>query len=226
MLTGAAAAAPAIALAAATEPPAPPEPPIEEAPELLELGRQLPGLAGRVEAITARHTEAMATFERLRPQLPDDLILKTGENWELAAEERGPDGHVVRQRPYGPRRILQSKLIRAHLILHEVPRNKHGTNLRRLARMAKKYETSFAAAARSAGIDPALDELCDVVCAVDKVAYAMIEVQPRTMLGVQIVAQVADLRHRAHEAQDGHAKQEVDAFVVASLVRIVDRGRT
>jgi hypothetical protein len=197
--------------------PAAANPPIEpidaEAPELIELDRQFLGLAERFKAAKRRRAEVLATFEQLRPSLPEELIVSShSPYWRLAEEERGPDGAVNRTKV--PRLILSSRLVRARILLDDISRHtKKGKEMRRLARLAQAYERGFEAACRTSNCTGAISVLNGLVVDLDQAAWPAVEVPPRTMAGALTIARVAVLRSDI-EREIGHT---VDAPGLADL---------
>jgi hypothetical protein len=201
LLTGAAAAAPAIALAAATEPPTPPPPIIEEAPRLLDLGEKLARLQVRFATAMAQREEAWAIYHRLAPVRPEELRKMPADRYsDLAAIEQGP--HGMRMTYPDNSRTLESKRLRAHILLEEVSRHtKEGKTLRRLARMASAYEAGRKAAMRASNLRAVYWNITDVGYDACALARAMTEAPaPRTMIGLKLVAQAELLRREAWRA--------------------------
>lgn len=124
-----------------------------EGPRILELGEKIDPLLQAYRALTTQETEAYATFERTRPPPPDDLIETSakypglrdcfveefnGCDFVEPATMIGADGKTYAK---PPRRVLDSKRLRIHIIEYDIGRTtKRGREIRRLARLAMTYE--------------------------------------------------------------------------------------
>lgn len=224
--TAALAAAPvAIAVTPAVAAPA-----IQENPELLEIGRQIPALLETYRAALARKAEAAAIYERTRPPLPDELVWSTDYRWDRELSE--PETDLERNAVYfatgrSQRQTYRWKLVQSYIIRQELPRHtKEGKRLRKIARVAKKYERETAAALKASGYWLRDAELNDPISQMDKLAWKLHmrpELKPRTSKGVLIFASatlaIAECSSRDTPRGQGHAGK-LGLIVAHALSRI------
>lgn len=87
--------------------------------------------------------------------------------------------------------------------------------------LAEAYERGFETACQKSSYAGAIRLLGGLVTDLDEFAWPVVEVPPRTMAGVLIIAQVADLRSEI-EREIGHYSPAPDLsdLAVAALVRI------
>ena len=222
LLTGAAAAGPAIALAAATEPAPIAGPVIEEAPGLIALGQQLEPLQERLTAAAERKREAMAAWVALRPPLPAEIIGRQGAGIaEWCGMETQEFEEAARVEGREPSYVLRWHRLAAYIIHNEIPpRTKEGRRLRRLAKIAKAYWMQNDKARHAAKVDEALECLNTVMVDASSLAFDMREFRPATFDGALLYARAAAL-HFAAEQEAGQARHPGMADqAVAALVRI------
>ena len=123
--------------------------PVPETPGLLDLGEKLAAAESRLRKAIDLKAEAMALYERTRPQLPEELIATPRDRQTGRAEDREVPGDKDQC-------IYVWRGIRADLIRYDVSRKtKEGKRLRHLARVAKKYEDAEIAALAASGFDDA-----------------------------------------------------------------------
>jgi hypothetical protein len=192
LLSGAAAVPMAAALpaVAATSAPA-----VTEAPELLAIGDRLPDITARISAVRNRLDEAIAAYERLKPSVPPEIIAPEDERSSLTETERGLDGEPVRHEERGRHELwdlYNSRKVKAHMILREMTgRTKEGKRLRRIARLAEKFEKDRKAAISASGYREASVELLDLRMELqDDFAAAALAIKPLTMKGLGIYASI------------------------------------
>ena len=220
LAAGAAAAITAPAVIAAT--PAIATPAIQENPELLEIGRQLPALLENYRAAVARRSEAAAVCERTRPTLPEELIWSPEHHrgGGLHRSETGLDGAEVYLGEMSDdgsrynRSTYRWKLVQSEIILREISRHtKEGKQLHRIARLAKKYERDTGAALKASGYWEREGEVGSASVKIDKLAWKLhqhSDLKPCTAKGVLVYANVMlavdecagrdDIRGRGHIA--------------------------
>ena len=123
--------------------------PIPETPGLLDLGEKLAAAESRLRKAIDLKAEALALYERTRPQLPEELIATSRDRQTGRAEDREVPGGEDQC-------IYVWRGIRADLIRYDISRKtKEGKRLRHLARVAKKYEVAELAALAGSGLDDA-----------------------------------------------------------------------
>lgn len=167
----------------------------QEAPELLELGARLDALHQEYRTAAARVAEARQAYERLHPTVPQEIIWqqddcrRNGRLYEATEMQHDVDAKVVR---YGgqPLRLYRANLLQAHVIRYEVSRHtKEGKRLRRIVRLAKRYETEIAAAYRASQLREATSAARDVATRIQDLAYdELLAIRPRSSQGVAIYA--------------------------------------
>ena len=187
-LSGAAAATIAVstpALAAVSKAPKP-----QEFPELLELGARVPDLLAKLHAARDRMIEARAAFERLKPAIPPEIVARQGDRWAVMVREvdnepsRSEDG-------YGFVDVYDSKNVRAHIVLHDLSRNtKEGRKLRRIARLAQRFERDHAAAVKASGFREAYNAMGELRFELQNIAEAATAIKPTTSEGIAVYAAI------------------------------------
>ncbi len=169
-------------------------PAVTEAPELLAIGARLPDLVTRLRAAKLGLDEAVAAYERLKPAIPPEIIAPRGESRDLTEMERGHDGQPVRHldsdRVFW--NLYSSRKVKAHIILNEIPaRTKEGRRVRRIVRLAAKYEKDHKAAIEASGYSKANSAIWDLRIELqDDFAKAALAIKPVTMKGLAVYAAI------------------------------------
>lgn len=167
--------------------------PIAEAPELLAIGDQLPSLLDTYRSALKRRDESVALFERLCLPIPAELVLPPASpqmRWSEYQPITRENVNFLTCKRIDDKRVYDAKALKVHIIQHDVPRTtKEGRRLRRLARIATKFERDRDAALKACGYLEH-DEACsDADYDLLKLARAIVAApMPRTAQGVGIVA--------------------------------------
>ena len=184
---------------------------------MLAIGERLPDLAARCRAARIWLDEAMATYDRLNPDVPLEIVAPTQVH--LVEIERGLDREpIVHERDgRGFRRFLySSRNLKIHILEIEAPRNtKEGRRLRRIARLAAKYEKDREAAIGASGYrEPGLALTHLHIELQDDFAGAARAVKPLTMQGVAIYAAIVAFGSVPARRQDGTPACGCDALAL------------
>lgn len=197
----------AVSAATATAVPALPE----ELPELLALGEEMTRRVGAFDLAVAARGRAREQYEALRPELPAELIARrttfaTADLSQLAVPEVSVDGRdVISADGNLQRYIYDSRRMRAHIILFDVPRTtKGGRLIRRVARLATKYEQAIDAAERKVGYWDLSGEARTAGCHVLSLADELLALTPRAAAGVAILARAVLSMYRVDK--EGHVR--------------------
>jgi hypothetical protein len=188
--------------------------PVPEDPELLALGHELDTVEAAFLEADRRQREAITAYERTRPAVPDDLVLKRGDvaplNW-CGDQERDVHGrlawlpNIVRDgREYAvpPRYILTADKLRT-MGLEDQPDRRTALNrdIRRRLAIAERYEAADADARERAGVDAALQahhiarrDVINIVFAIDEVAA---QTWPGLAIKARVIALFAAMEHGA-----------------------------
>jgi hypothetical protein len=187
-LTAAAVAAPLAASAPALAAAAAPMP--QENPELLAIGAKIPDLMIGLHAAKARMDEARTAFDRLKPTVPPEIVAPEGHRW--AKMVRNIDNEPARSEDgSGFLDIYDHKQVRAYVILREIPRTKmEGRQLRRIARLAQKFEKDHAAAVRDSDFWEAHSAMLDLRMELQEIAKVAREIKPSTPEGLAVYAAI------------------------------------
>lgn len=183
--------APAVAIAAAPAKAAP----ILEAPELLAVGEQLPALLETYRGALKRRDEAVARFEQQCLPIPPDLVLPPPSpqmRWSDYCEITRENVNFLACKRIDDKRVYDAKALKIHIIQQEVPRTtKEGRRLRRLARIATKFEKDRDAALKTCGYLGAEEACSDAAYEIERLAIAAVNAPlPRTRHGVEILARM------------------------------------
>lgn len=169
--------------------------PIVEAPELLAIGDQLPGLLDAFRDALSRRTAAVALFESQCLPIPADLILPPPSpqlRWVDYQSITREHINFLTCKRIDDKRVFDAKALKIHIIQQDVPSTtKEGRRLRRLARIATQFEKKRDAALKASGYCDA-DEACsDASYEIERLAIAtMTAPLPRTRHGVEILARM------------------------------------
>lgn len=184
------AATPVLAAAPAAKPA-----PIVEAPELLAIGEQLPGLLNAFRAALKRRDESVALFESQCPPIPADLVIPPPSpqfRWvDYQAITRENINFLTCKR-IDDRRVYDGKALKIHIIEHDGPRTtKEGRRLRRLARIATQFEERRDSALKVSGYLDTEEACGDAAYEIERLAIAAVNAPlPRTRHGVEILARM------------------------------------
>lgn len=218
LLTGAVAAPAAIAVPAVAATVA--SPAIAESPELLAIGERLPDIAARFQTAQARRDEAIAAYERLKPAVPPEIIAPDHGCESLTTMECGLDGEPVWHED-GDRRgfwdLYSARKVKAHIILRDISaRTKEGRRLRRIARLATKYEKDRKVAIAQCGYREASHALGDLQMELqDDFAKAARDIMPLTMRGIAIYAAIIAVGNGVGIREDGRPCYGCEALGIA-----------
>lgn len=200
--------------------------PIIEAPELLAIGDQLSGLLDTYRSALKRRDESVALFERLCLPIPAELVLPPPSpqlRWVDYQAITRENVNFLTCKRIDDKRVYDSKALKIHIIQREVPSTtKEGRRLRRLARIATKFEKDRDAALSACGYLECEEAVSDAGYDLHKLARATIAAPlPRTPLGVGIVAQAMSAFGEILE-EEGNAAPGVS--IAAALGRRLAEG--
>lgn len=184
------AATPVLAAAPAARPA-----PIVEAPELLAIGDQLPGLLDAFRAALKSRDESVALFESQCLPIPPDLLLPPPSpqmRWADYCEITRENINFLTGKRIDDKRVHDAKALKVHIIQQGVPRTtKEGRRLRRLARIASQFETKRDAALKVSGYLDTEEACSDAAYEIERLAVAAVKAPlPRTRHGVEILARM------------------------------------
>jgi hypothetical protein len=159
-----------------------------EPPELLALGEQLQARLATYREAAARKVTAREHYERIKPALPDEMIVP--ESVDRVSDLSVVEWDPMRRREAEPyRRIYDRRRLQIHIIARDVPKTtKRGRQLRRLARLAKEHEAGREAAIRLSGYHEAEEEARHAAEAVCDLAVPLLQHTPASMVGLAIFA--------------------------------------
>ena len=200
--------------------------PITEAPELLAIGDQLPGLLDTYRSALKRRDESVALFERLCLPIPAELVLPPASpqmRWSEYQPITRENVNFLTCRRIDDKRVYDAKALKIHIIQQEVPSTtKEGRRLRRLARIAGKFEKDRDAALMACGYLECEEAVSDAGYDLHKLARATIAAPlPRTPLGVAITARMVSAFGEILE-EEGNAAPGVS--IAAELGRRLAEG--
>ena len=203
--------------AAATLPalPAKAEPMPEEAPELLVLGEKLAAAVDNYRTAKHNRTEAAARFASVCPPLPDDLICRS--QMEVLSDLALAELDYLTCERVGSRHIYSATGVRIYILRHDVPRTtKEGRRLRRLARLATKFEREREAAYKTSGYGACESACDDAEAALGSACRSLCGAPlPLTSTGIAIIARAI----MAVEEVDADHGNPVSAGLSRSLGR-------
>lgn len=218
LLTGAM-AAPAAAVAASPAAPA-----VDEAPELLALGRQLDEALEAFREAVARKAEAVEIWERMRPEVPEELVGTALDRRDgLTVQEVGLDGSVA-----GAREIFSSREIRIQMLRRNISgRTKEGRRLHRLVRLAKSYEKGIAEAYRVSNYEACERDADKAAQAVHAMARQALDIEPVTVEGLLILARLTAAVTETYDLGELHCLLggAVGVHTAKAAVRILAKAR-
>lgn len=174
-----------------------------ETSELLARGEKLHSLIRAFRAARTHHGKALAAFLRLRPAMPDELLLSTSaeraEHWHHSDDETDLDGNVMWPPNGGPElngrgmpcRIISADRLRANGRFNR--RTKIGRLHARLLDLAERYEAGCEAASHAAGLPAATEAKYWAGYRLEKAAQELRDLPARTLeeLAIKALAIVA-----------------------------------
>lgn len=200
------------------------EPGPVEAPELLSLGEELRAHLTTYRDATARFAAAREHYERIKPAVPDDLIVPKGADRMLTDHLSARDFEIDGTEILPPRRIYDRRSLQAHIIVHDVSRTtREGRRLRRLARLAKAYEAARDAAAREAGYWEADHAAGDATACLAGLNHRLLQVEPKTLAGARILAEACTALWEARDRIGAGAHTHTSALglhLAGALLRL------
>jgi len=173
--------------------------------------------------VVARHDAEKLKYEQTKPAVPEELWAPKRHHQSEFTECRGGADEPTRW-------IYVSKNVRAQIILKDISRHtKKGRRLRRIARIAKAYEDSHRAAWEKIDYFPTYH--ASRAAAKDYIAAAteLLQHEPVTIQGVEIIAAVVAFLPRAMVASGFTDKWysptgELGAHLAGALLRIKGGG--
>jgi hypothetical protein len=225
---GALFAAPVVAAVPAIAAQAPLVAPVVEAPELLAIGQRLPDFAARAHAAKTRLEEAVAAYAKLKPVLPSEVIAPEYGSMNVAELERGLDNEPIRIESGRLRYLYSSRKVKIRILESELPRNtKEGKRLRRIARLAAKYEKDREAAISASGYREASWARSRLQMEMqDDFAKAALAVKPLTMRGVAIYAAIIAVGNGPARRENGpcYGSEALGIAMAEAFVRLTTDG--
>jgi hypothetical protein len=190
--------------------------PANENAELLSLGEKIEPALVAWHGCLARRLECRAAADRVWPVVPEELILTKEDRttfsgvWSIAYIDE-VDAEGARVYVNGPnlpgRRIFYADGLRQTLDYWKwSPRNPIGRRVRKLIKIAEKYEADCDAAIEASGIVEAAEAQYNARTEIDRVAFEIRDIPPVTMQGLLIHA-------RSHAAIDEVFKAATDASI-------------
>jgi len=196
---------------------------VTELPGLLAIGRQLLEAEIEFDAAAAAKEAAQFEFKKLRPPLPPALIAGFYESHEVSVPRRNAFGDPVwREDGCGLVRVFEADLLEEYVVRHGIDgRTKRGRLCRQLIALARKHEAAEADAKRQTGLDVCTETLNDVIIRVQNLSEEAVCIEPRTSLGVAILAS-AYLIGRKIATHEGYHSSRLDLIGahLANEVRI------
>jgi hypothetical protein len=171
----------------------------QEDPAIIALGERIEPLLVAYRKAAEDRLKARASAEANCPAVPEELVCKEADWMGNAEREIDVEGkeililhHLMNGEPYmAPRRIFDSKQTKAAIERGNLfcnRRTKFGKKLVRLIETAEKYETERAAAIERSGLDDAMTRQFEAAYEIEKLAFEVFEIEPRTMAGALIQA--------------------------------------
>lgn len=203
--------------------PAPATPVVQELPEILALGQRLPALREACRAAAFDKEAALKVYEHHCPTVPAELFQKPEDRGAGLANAIGSTDVRGEWQPL-EHRVYRSRLLRSHIILQEVsPNTKHGKRLRRLVRVAKKYEAEVAEALRVSEFYECCDAVDKAGRELEEFAQEAAVFTPVTMEGVLIYASTVKTiteHFGEHERRGCSFAAQVGTRMAHALIRI------
>jgi hypothetical protein len=166
--------------------------------------------------------EARETFDRLKPTVPPEIVTSDGGGAAMVRD--GDNEPTQAEDGHGFIFVHNSKHVRPHIILHEISRNtKEGRQLRRIARLAQKFEKDHAAAVRASGYNEARSAMVRLRMELQDIDQAARAIKPSTMEGVAVYAAI--LIARAGPSYDNRSWGRPDGLGVAIAKALVDMAK-
>lgn len=199
-------------------------PALQEDPRLLALGNRLDDLLARHGVAIEREAQAKAELAKLAPSLPQELIASPTEShlWTQAVRT---DCNGVMQEDGRPLRVYTASLMQLWVDEHpEISRHTaRSRRVRRLLRVAKRYETDVAEAERMTGIQERGDAVFEVRFAMQTLLTELIGIDPKTPVGVSIYARAViavDVVLKAPWRREASYGEQLGAGLAAAFLRL------
>lgn len=190
--------------------------------DLLAMGPRIEETFAAYREALAKQAEARAIYQRIKPLLPTELIARDVMDHHMCGGETELDAAVYDAS--GRRReIYQWRGVKAHIIRQgHSAKTKEGRRLRKIARLARKYETDVAAASKQSGYTQRSDE---ADAAANELELAIVDLKeraaPSTMAGALILARSISAIDQI-SAERPHIARDV-AFIGRELARTILR---
>jgi len=200
-----------------------------EDPRAVELGKRIELLLQDYNEIFKRQAEAYATFLRIRPTLPEQLVVSRENHLFIRSCAVDESDLISSSAVNNPRRILDSKLLRDqnHRIeLRIKMSSKLRREVRRLTRLATQYEKTLQAALAESRYPVIEQEMRRVALDLEQVAYALRDVHIHTMEGVLILARTLSTFEKAEVSAGkliGGSAQILGSKLAEAFLRISGR---
>ena len=207
-----------------------------EDPRIIELGEKIDPLLRSYQYWAAREVEAYATYLRLRPPIPEELLTAHKQYSFISdcrAEESdcrgfkecetyiGDDGREYANRP---RHILKSKPLRIFIIERDLGRStKWERDIRRLARLAASYERAVQEALVESDYDNIENKQRSASYELEQLVYDLRELEPNTISGALIFARALTAFQEAESCAGkiiGGSAQLLGSKLAAAVLRV------
>jgi hypothetical protein len=159
--------------------------------------------------------EARVAFDRLKPTPPPEIVVPEGQHHRWGKMVRDVDNEPARgEDGYSFIDVFESKQVRAHIILNDIARNtKDGRQLRRIARLAEKFDKDHAAAVRASGFWEARSEMVGLRMELQEIGEAALAIKPSTMEGIAVYSAIVIAG--AGPSYEDHRPGQYEVFGVA-----------
>ncbi len=172
----------------ATTAPAPAAAIPQEDPALIALGERIEPALVEYRARAERHRSARALAESLVPQVPPEMIPEHSVTW---LGYRNFQCDVEGKTLYHEKRIIEASLLEDAIedgSLYAPKRTKAGKKVHSLIKTAREYEAARETAIERSGVQDAAAERDNSAFELERIARAVVDIDPLTMAGVLIQA--------------------------------------
>lgn len=202
----------------------------QELSDLLRLDQELERGMEAYRIASLARADAEIEYYRTAPSLPDELIdVSRRPGCELSRAEVDINGLTASGSRAPARYIYSAKHLQSHIIMWDVSRSsKEGRRLRRLARLAKKYEAAQKVALKESRYDEACCEQSLATTQVGNICCAILDREPTTAGEMMVVARatvaaIAVVDFHSHQRSlAGH----LGSKLAETLIRVRDERAT
>jgi hypothetical protein len=208
---------------------------VQEDPAIVALGERIEPLLLEYRIAAADRAKARANAEANCPAVPEEIVCEgtffrgcaedecdvEGRHFEVLLLDDEDGGKYAEL----PRRILSSKKTKEAIArgnLHCNRRTKFGKKLVRMIETAEKYEAERDAVIEATGLPDAMARQCEAGFRIEKLAYEVGYIEPRTIAGVLVQARVL-AAYAEVEVQVGHYRGRSGQLVGLPLAQSIMR---